>query len=264
MSYDLFLNKYRNCYLKYNMTRDEMIEWLKNEVTMSGSINISIKDAEYERVLDKEIKMVYQLYPVSVKHQYTVIPRAAFYTADFRRNRTLQFPDCVLSVGKFEEMTRRNSLFGINDADFSFNKCFQADMWLGSQMNMDSVMFRTIQWSLWDQLKTFTLIDIRHSWNEADKTLLVLGHDPRSDVFCELYTKAAPTELYDDPWVRQYIGAKCKLQVVKTIGTFTTNMIGGVTVNTSMYSEEANKDIEECKEQWKMQTNADIFFLTTP
>ena len=41
-------------------------------------------------------------------------------------------------------MKRRNAMFGINDPDFSFNKTFMADMWLGSQMNMDSVAFRTI------------------------------------------------------------------------------------------------------------------------
>jgi len=127
-----------------------MVQWLKNEVTMSGSINISLTDAEYERIMDKELNMVYQLYPVAVEHNYCVVPRSAFYTPEFRRNRTLQFPDCVLGIGKFEEMKRRNSLFGINDPDFSFNKTFQADMWLGSQLNMDSIMFRTIQWSLWD------------------------------------------------------------------------------------------------------------------
>ena len=104
------------------MTKKEMIQWLKNEVTMSGSINISLSDAEYERILDKEINMVYQLYPVAVKHQYCVIDKRQFYTPEFKANRTIQFPDCVLAVGRFEEMKRRNTLLGINDADFSFNR----------------------------------------------------------------------------------------------------------------------------------------------
>lgn len=113
-------------------------------------------------------------------------------------------------------------------------------------------------------MKIFTLVDIHHEWNEADHTLLVTGHDPTTNVFCEVYVKASPSELYDDPWVRQWIAAKCKLNVAKMIGTFTTNLIGGVQVNTGLYTEEANKEIEECKEQWKAQREADIFFLTTP
>lgn len=132
------------------MTKKEMIKWLKNEVTMSGSINISLTDAEYERIMNKEINMVYQLYPVAVKHQYCIIDVRSFYTPEFRRNRTIQFPECVMGIGKFVEMKRRTAMFGFNDPDSSFTKCFQADVWLGSQMNMDSTMFRTIQWSLWD------------------------------------------------------------------------------------------------------------------
>jgi hypothetical protein len=40
--------------------------------------------------------------------------------------------------------------------------------------------------------------------------------------------------------------------------------LGGVTVNTGLYTEEANKELEECKEQWKIQRDANHFFLTTP
>lgn len=246
------------------MTQKEFLQWLKDEVTMSGSININLSDAEYKRITEKEIRMLYQLYPVAVKHQYCIIPRGYFYTPEFRKNRTIQFPNCVLGIGKFEEMKRKNTIFGINDPDFSFNKTFQADMWLGSQMNMDSVMFRTIQWSLWDQMKVFTLVDIKHTWNEADQTLLVMGHDPTTDVFCEVYTKVAPGELYDDPWVRQWCAAKCKLNVAKMLGTFTTNLIGGVTINTNLYSDEANKELEECKEFFKNLRDNNHFFLTTP
>ena len=246
------------------MTRKEIVEWLKNEVTMSGTINISLTDAEYERLVDKELRMVYQLYPVAIQKKYCVIDFRAFYTKEFRANRTLQFPDCVVSVGKFEEMKRRNTVFGINDPDFSFNKSFMADMWLGAQMNLDSVMYRTIQWSVYDQLKQFTLVDIKRSWNEATHQLVITGHDPQQNVFCVVHVKAPEAELFDDPWVRQWLAAKCKLNVAKTIGTFTTTMIGGVSVNTNLYTEEANKEIEECKEQWKIQRDADMFFLTTP
>ena len=238
---------------------------MKDEVTMSGTINITIKDAEYERVLDKEMKMVYQLYPVAVKESFTIIPNQIFYTPEFRANRTIQFPECVLGIGQFYEMKRRYGLFGINDGDFSWNKAFMAD-WLGGgiMMSADLIMGRTISMSLWDQLRQFILVDINHKWNESNNTLLVTGRDPYYNVFCGLHVTAPQNELYDDAWVRQWVAAKCKLQVAKTIGTFTTNLLGGVTVNTALYTEEANKEIEECKEQWKMQRDADQRFYTTP
>lgn len=241
------------------MTKSEFVQWLKDEVTMSGTIEISLSDKEYERLIDKETKMIYELYPEAVQYGYCVIHRSQFYTKEFRNNRIIQFPDCVLSVIKFEEMRRRNMMFGICDPDFSFNRTFQADMWMGPHMSLDTVVFRTIQWSVWDQLKQYNLVDIRHRWNRDKHQLLVIGHDPQTHVFCEVATKVPGPELWEDPWVQKWISAKCKLQVVKKIGTFQVTAIGGVTVNTGLYTDEANNDLTECKEAWKDMQQADFF-----
>ncbi len=48
------------------MTKSEFVQWLKDEVTMSGTIEISLSDKEYERLIDKETKMIYELYPEAV------------------------------------------------------------------------------------------------------------------------------------------------------------------------------------------------------
>lgn len=243
------------------MTRSEFIEWLKDEITMSGTINISLSDKEYGRLIDKELKMIPELYCEAIKYDKCIIPSDLFYTPEFRKNRCIQFPDCVLSVVKFEEMKRRNNLWGLSDPDLSWNRMFQTDMWMGPQMAMDTVMFRTIQWSNWDQLKQFNLVDIKHRWNRITHQLFVMGHDPYNDVYCEVATKVDEQELFEDPWVRQWIAAKCKLQVVKKLGTFTVTAIGGVTVNTGTYSEEANNDLNDCKEHWKDMQN-DYFWET--
>lgn len=242
------------------MTKNEFIEWLKNEVTMSGTLNLSLADKEYERIIDKETNMIYELYPEAVSYNFCVIHKNVFYTPEFRRNRMIQFPECVLSVIKFEEMRARNSMWGIADPDFSWNRMFQADLWMGPQMAMDTVMFRTIQWSTWDQLKQFQLVDIKHKWNRAKHQLMVEGHDPYCNVFCEVACKVDGPELWEDPWVKQWIAAKAKLQVAKKLGTFTVTAIGGVTVNTNLYTEEANNDLTDCKEHWKDMQQADFLY----
>jgi hypothetical protein len=42
---------------------------------MSGTIEISLSDKEYERLIDKETKMIYELYPEAVQYGYCVIHR---------------------------------------------------------------------------------------------------------------------------------------------------------------------------------------------
>lgn len=238
------------------MTRAEFVEWLKDEVTLSGALQINLPDKEYERIIDRELKIMYEINSEAQIDSYCVIPVQVFYTPEFRQNRIIKFPDCVLTVGKFYEMKQRNSMFGIADPDFGFNKAFQADMWLGSMMNMDSVAFRTIQWSVWDQLKKFTLVDIQHRWNYVKHELLVLGHDPRVNVFCTLKVKADEQELFENALVQKWIAAHCKLQAAKLLTLFTTSLVGGVTINMSTYTEEANKDIDFCKEKFTENAGA--------
>ena len=233
------------------MTKDEFKQWLKDEVTLSGALAINIPDKEYDRVIDRELQAVYEKSTEAVKESYTIIPVDYFYTPEFRRTRTIQFPKCVMSVIRFVEMKRRNSMFGFNDPDFSFNRTFQADMWLGSQMNMDSVMFRTVQWSLWDQLKQFTLIDIKHRWNWNDKTLLVLGHDPTVNVFCGLGVKVAEEDMFEDYWCRKWISAHMMLQANKLLTLWNVTLAGNVTLNLAPLVDEANKNIEECTNHWR-------------
>ena len=62
------------------MTRSEFIEWLKDDVTMSGTINLSLPDKEYSRIIDKELNMIYELYVEAVKYDKCVIPRDVFYS----------------------------------------------------------------------------------------------------------------------------------------------------------------------------------------
>lgn len=232
------------------MTRSEFKQWLKEEITLDGALSIDIPDNTYERIIDRELKYMYEVNPDAQMESFFVIPRQVFMAPEFRQNRSIQFPECVLSVFKFEEMKQRNSMFGIMDPDFGFNKAFQADLWLGSLMNMDSVAFRTIQWSAWDQLKQFTLVNIQYDWNLPTHKLLVKGHDPHVNVFCGLYVKTPEQELFDNVYVQKWIAAQMKLQANKLMTLFTTNLIGGVTINMSSYTEEANKDIEDCKKYW--------------
>ena len=230
------------------MTRNEFKAWLKEEVTVNGLLAINMP--ENEDIIDRELKTLYDIDPESYTDSYCIIPARYFYTPEFRSNRTIQFPDCVLTVTKFFEMKRRNSMFGINDPDFGFNKAFMADLWIGSTMNLDSVAFRTIQWSVWDQMKQFTLIDIQHRWDYIQHRLLVLGHDPHVNVFCGLTVKVPENELFDNIWVQKWIAAHCKLQANKILTLFNTTLLGGVNINMSGIVDEANKDIEECKSKF--------------
>lgn len=233
------------------MTKNELKEYIQNDVTISGALTgVSIPDKEIDRIIKNEKKFIADQYPECIEYKFCVIHPHVFMSPEFRANRMLQFPDCVREVTKFEEMRRRNNLIGLNDPDVGFNRAFMTEMWQGMISNFDSLTYRLIHWSAWDQFKQFTLVDIQHTWNRNSHRLYVKGHTPQLPVYCELSTMIPDEELFEDPWVQKWMSAKAKLQVARLLGTFTYNIIGGVTINNSTYTESANKDIEECTKYW--------------
>ena len=243
--------------------KKDFVKWILDEITMSGQLDESIlPEKEIERIIDNETETLYDIYQLSLEEAYTIIPRWIFYTPQFRKTRTIHFPDCIKFADDVYELKGRSQMWGINDPDISFARAFQADLWM-SPMGGDTVTFRTIQWQMWDQMKNFIVIDMRHSWNEITHNLLILGHDPQADVFIHLWQKLKGENLWNDPWARKWIAAKCKKQVAKMLGLFSYNLIGGVTINANFFSEEADKDLNDCNEYFK-NLNHPGFFVTTP
>lgn len=240
------------------MKKDDLVKFVQNEITFSGAIAINMPNAEVERIIDNETRQIYDMDRDSTMKKYAVIPKELFYTPEFRKTRTIQFPDCVRFITKVEEMKVRSMMWGINDPDIAMSRAMQADLWM-TPMGTDTVMYRTIQWSSWDQMRNFNLVDIQHSWNPNTHTLLFTGHDPKNNVYIELSEKVPETELWENAWVRKWICAKCKKQVSKMLGVFTPTLIGNTQINANVYSEDADNDIQECKDFWDKNNTADWF-----
>ena len=215
------------------MKKTDLIKFVRNEITFSGALKINMPDAEIERIIDNETEAVYDLDRESVEMKYTIIP-------------------------KLEEIKGRSSMWGINDPDISFTRLMNSDLFL-SPLGSDTVALRTIQWSAWDQMKNYTLVDLNHSWNPKTHRLLITGHDPMYNVYAELSEKIDPTILWDDRWVRQWICAKAKKQVAKLFGIIPMTLLGGATLNASIIDQDADNDITACKEYWDKNNNPDWF-----
>lgn len=240
------------------MKKTDLIKFIQNEVTFSGALKFGFPDAEVERIIDNETELIYDLNRESVETKYAIIPKGLFYTPAFRKTRTIQFPNCIRFVTRFEEIKGRSSMWGINDPDISFTRLMNSDLFL-SPLGSDTVAMRTIQWSAWDQMKNFTLVDLNHSWNPNTHRLLVTGHDPTQDVYMEFSEKIDPTILWENRWVRQWLCAKAKKQVARLLGLFSANYAGGTTINANLIDQDADNMMQECKEFWDKNNNPDWF-----
>ena len=55
------------------MTRQEVVKYIKDEITISGAINITVSDAEINRIIDRDIRIIRQIYVQQLFGQRTVL-----------------------------------------------------------------------------------------------------------------------------------------------------------------------------------------------
>lgn len=240
------------------MTKNEFVELINNEVTISCALPFKLPQKEIERIIDFELNYLYREYRESTEVKMCVLKLGLFYTPEFKATRTIQFPDCIIGINRFLEMKGGQRVLGINDPDFSFDRVMSADLYL-SPWSSDTITYRTIQWSFWDLTRSFILTDIQHKFNPNTHRLQVVGRTPVNPVFVEGISKIPAEDMYEDHIVQRWIIAKTKMQLGKLLGTFQLNLIGGVTINYTLYSDEGKQELTELKEMIASKDVADWF-----
>ena len=110
------------------MTKQELIDWIKAEITVSGALQLNqLNDKEIERIIDNETIYVHREWRDTVELKMAVMSPWAFRTPEFRASRTIQLPDCVFGIDEFREIKDGSRLFGINDPDLRLERVMGAD-----------------------------------------------------------------------------------------------------------------------------------------
>src|SRR5574344_1485773 len=188
------------------MTKEELVKLVTDDLTASGSINLSLDEKEIARVIDVEKNMVHRDWRDTVDLKYAVMNPAAFRTAQFKASRTIQLPECVFGIQEFREIQDGSRLFGINDPDLRIERVMGSDLWL-SPFSSDVITTRTVSYGWFDLARSFTLRDINFHFNLNTKRVQVIGHDPIAPVLCRVYVQIEDAALYDDyMFLKQCIG----------------------------------------------------------
>lgn len=247
------------------MTKNELISYIKDEITAYGSIPFSPPDKEIERIIDMETKWLYREYRDSTQETGYIIPLEYFNTIEFKNTRTIELPKCVLSVIRFMEMKGGSTGVGgmgggFYDPDMRFDRMMASDLYL-SPISSDMITTRTIQWSFWDLAKSFILTDISHDFNINTSRIYVKGRTPHQNVYVGALTMIPENELYDDPIAIRWFVAKTKISLSKILGIFSIPLIGGGTINSNMFADEGKAEIEELKTYIKENNPPDWLFM---
>lgn len=241
------------------MTKEELIQLVEDEITVSGSLKLTVKKEEIARIIEMEKKYVYRDWPFTTELKYTVMHPAVFRTEEFRASRTIQLPECVWGIQEFCEIKDGMRMFGINDPDLRLERVMASDLWL-SPFSSDVITTRTVSYSWFDLSRSFTLTDIQFNFNPNTHRIKVIGHEPYAPVLIRAWVSIDDANLYEDYYFQRWVIARCKTQLHRILKTFEYTAIGGVTI-TSMLGDQGKQECDEIKEYMKNNTQPDWFLM---
>jgi hypothetical protein len=241
------------------MTKDEFKKNIIDEISVSGSLGIELNEKEIDRIIEIEKRYVYLNWRNTVESRFTVISPIAFRTEEFRTSRSIQMPDCVWGIQEFREIRDGGRLFGINDPDLGTNRIFGSDIFL-SPFSTDVIASRTMSYSAFDLMRSFTLDHIQFTFNPNSHKIVVNGHDPIAPVLVRCFVGIDDGALYDDPMFYKHVLGKCYIQVHRILKTFESNLLGGINI-ASYFMDLGKEYINEVKEYQDKISPPDWFFM---
>ena len=179
------------------MTKAELVEEVKAELTASCALPYSPPTKEIERIIKKEMRWLRREYRELLQDRIYILNKKYYATREFRDTRTFQMEKCTEGVKTVIEMTDGNRVFGINDPDLSFDRLMASDLYL-TPLSSDQITYRTIQWSFWDLARSFNLRDINHDFNPNTHRLIITGRTPVESLMILAMDHIPEEDAYED------------------------------------------------------------------
>lgn len=243
------------------MTLEELVNFISDDLTMSGSIDLNLNEDEIKRIIKAEKNMAYRDWRDACELKVAVMNPNVFRTPDFKASRTIQLPECVWGIDEFREIKDGSRLFGINDPDLRLERVMGSDLWL-SPFSSDVITSRTVSYMWFDLARSFTLFKIQFRFNPNTHRINVVGHDPVAPVYIRAYVGIDEADLYEDYYFQRWCIATCKMQLHRVLKTFEYTNVGGVQI-TTLYGDQGKEERDQIKEYQKGNDPADYFIMTT-
>jgi hypothetical protein len=242
-----------------NMTEQELITDINDEITFSGALPYGLPEKEIKRIIENDSRYFYDNWKHAVESQYLLLPQELFNTAQFKKARQIQLPDCVQFVVDFKE-AKGGSLFSTLDRDFAEQKFIGSEIYLTPFIG-ESIMYRTVMFSFLDITKAMYLDTIAYDYNKNSKLLGVIGRTPKTAAVLRVLKKLEQHQLFQDELFQRYVRAHAKVRLSHMLQTFNYTLPGGVTVNYQNIVAVAEKEMEDVKTMMKNENTTDWIFL---
>lgn len=239
-------------------SREQLVELVLNEITMSGSIQISIPDKEIERIISDAERFFYKEYRKAAEPVWFVITKEEI-DSKMDSKRRIKLPSCILSVASLQE-AKVNSVGNMFNINLSNDILIAAQLFLSSYSS-DDLVLRAAQYVYYDLAKSFILDRIQYDYNHNTNNLTILGRNPRYALVMKAYVAIKLIELYNDYLFIEYVKGKAYISMANVYTFMQFPLPGGVVINASELKNQGKEMVDKVIETIKSQEVPDFFII---
>ena len=188
---------------------------------------------------------------------------------DDKLNKIVKLPPQIMGVhGVFKTDSKYGGVMG----DFSLERMMMSNYTYSYGGAQGGAMYSgTTNWSLTDvvanmyELSTFDDFlntPLTYNYNRYSHKLVILGDLGNSNLVINVMRRCKLQDLYNNLWFFRVCVCYVKRGLSQIYGRMEFKLPGGVTINYSQFSDEANEELGEIKEHLKSNYSADYFFVS--
>lgn len=251
------------------MNRLEFIDYINKRLSADCSIPVQLKEDTLDRIITDSMLWMVEHYNDATEKIHSILDESLFQTTEYKQERYVKMPDCVVAVTALKELNKLGRFPGIGVMDADYTRGFSTLMnggyyrgTIGSDGGLGSgVIYRLAMEAYNSFLKGLNLDTVAYTYNDKSHKLRIQGRDPSGKLYAELYIINDVENMFGDIFFRDYVFYKSLEQFTINHGIIDYKLPGGVSLNISKLENVASRGIEKTEKAIADRQNADFFIL---
>jgi len=248
----------------------QFIMRVQAEVTQSCALPFALPVERIPEYIIQAAQWFWLNVDQSLEERMYVIPYEAVCKCNIL-NKIIQLPQQIQNVHGCYKL-QKNMRYGAM-GDFSLERMMMSTYSLfggvGTIANGFSGTAGMSGFSLADVITSMYEVDtfnqnlnapLSYNYNENSHKLVILGDLGKSDILINCYKRCRIQDLYGNFYFFRLVVAFCKQNLASIYGTWEFKFPGGVTINYSMYSDQADRELEKIEEWAEKNHTMDFIF----
>lgn len=242
---------------------------VQKEVTQSCALPFALPAERIPEYILQAAQYFWQNDDLSVEERYYMIPNSEICKSD-KLNKIVQLPQQIMGVHGVFKM-QQNLKYGAM-GDFSIERMMMSSYSMfggagtvgngmginGTGYSLSDVIVSMFEVSTFNQTLNAPL---SYNFNQYSSKLVLLGDLGYSNLLISCMVRCRVQDLYNNYYFFRMVVCLCKRALSTIYGTFEFKLPGGVSINYSALSDQADSELDKIEEWIQNNRAADYFFM---